>query len=144
MIPADVATLHERLDIIIRTARHIRQHAGDLHSLAWEPHVGDTEKVRKTKTDYVPRVADEAPRARKVLSRIEAEVASIQGELTGLDRAMLRVFTARAERPDPTRGSTIRVEEFDDLQANQRNRRAAGEYTPNLLESQPDHPGRHR
>lgn len=144
MIPADVATLQQRLDVIIRTARHIRQNAADLHSLAWEPHVGDTEKVRKTKTDYVPRVADEAPHARKVLTRLEAEVAKIQAELTGLDRAMLRVFAARAERPEPTRGSRIRVEEFDGLQANQRDRRTAGEYTPNLLEPQPDHPGRHR
>ena len=111
----DVVALQQRIDIIIRAATRLRQHAADLHSLGWDPTVTDTEKVRQTKVDYVPRVAEEAPRARRVFDRIDAELASIQGEITGLDRAMMQIFTARSERPDPTRGSTISVAEFDRL-----------------------------
>lgn len=134
----DVATLRRRLDTLIRAATRLRTHAADLHSLGWEAHVGDVEKVNGGATDHAPRAGD--PRARRLYERICAEVASAEAELVGLDRTMMALFTARAERPDPTRGSTISVAEFDARIAKQR---ARGD-SPARLEPQPQHPGRRK
>lgn len=136
----DVTLLQRRIDTLTRAAARIRQHAGDLHTLGYDKSVTDAEKVNGGQADWSPKGGN--PRARRLFERIFAEVASIEAELVGLDRTMIAIFTARSERPDPTRGSTISVAEHDRLRAKQRERRAAGEYTPANLEPQPPHPGR--
>lgn len=138
----DPAILHRRLDTLIRAATRIRTHADDLHALGWEKAVTDVEKVNGGTADHAPKAGD--PRARKLYDRIFNEVASIEAELVGLDRLMVVLFTARADRPDPTRGSTISVAEHDRLLARQRQRRADGEHVPARLEAQPAHPGKRR
>lgn len=134
----DVELLRRRIDILIRAATRIRTHADDLHGLGWEPHVGEVEKVAGGATDHSPRAGD--PRARKLFDRICIDVASMESELVGYDRVMMALFTARSERPDPTRGSTISVAEHDRLLAAQRRR---GD-SPVRLEPQPSHPGKRR
>jgi hypothetical protein len=135
-VTPEVDTLRHRLLTLVRAADRLRSHAGDLFGLGWEPPVGDVEKVNGGVVDHAPRAGD--PRARRLFERIAAEAARAEAELVGLERSMLGLFVARTERPDPSRGSTIRVEEFDDQLARQRRRSD----TPVRLEPQPQHPGR--
>lgn len=134
----DLETLHHHLHNIIRAATHLHTHTPDLHTLAWEKPANTTDKIRTTKTDHTPRVADDAPQARKLLQHITNRINSIQAEIVGLDRAMTHLFTAHTPRPDPTRGSTISLAEFDQQRTRQRRRPD----TPTRLEPQPPHPGR--
>lgn len=138
----DVPLLQRRLDTLVRAATRIRTHAADLHGLGWEKAVGDTEKVNGGTADHTPKAGN--PRARRLFDRMCAEVASIEAELVGLDRTMMAIFTARSERPDPSRGSTHSLEEHDRLKAAQRKRQARGEYVPARIEPQPEHPGKRR
>lgn len=138
----DIDTLRHQLDIIIRSATAIRRQLHDLHSIAYEPGTSPAEKVRKTKTDYVPRVLDEAPASRHTWERLEVEVKKAQEKFVGLERAVFRHFTAGTS--EPTRGSLIRPEEHAEQLDNQRARQAAGEYTPARLMDQPPHYGNSR
>lgn len=134
----DVETLRRRIDIAARALARIRTHAGDLHSLGWEPAVAEAEKVSGGAVDHTPRSGD--PRARRLFDRMLEDISSFESEIVGYDRVMMALFTTRAERPDPTRGSTISVAEFDRLRERQRARGDA----PARLEPQPDHPGKRR
>lgn len=135
----DIVLLQRRLDTLTRAAARIRQHAADLHGLGWEAHVGEAlEGDSPGFESHPPKAGD--PRARRLFDRIVVEVASMEAELVGLDRTMMAVFTARSERPDPTRGSMISVAEHDRLRAAQRKRLG----TPVRLEPQPQHPGKRR
>lgn len=135
----DVDTLRRRLHTLTRAADRFRQHARDLHDLGWEAHRGDDAgKVNGGATDHAPRAGD--PRARALFAEICAEADRSEAVLVGLSRQMMALFTARAERPDPTRGSTISVAEFDERVAKQKTR----DDTPARLEPQPQHPGRRR
>lgn len=135
----DTDDLRRRLDTLTRAANRLRAHCRDLHDLGWEPHIGETlEGDTPGYESRPPRAGD--PRARRLYERICAEVASSEAELVGLDRQMTALFTARAERPEPTRGSTISLAEHDRLRAAQRRR----DDTPARLEPQPPHPGRRR
>lgn len=139
----DIGQLQRRLDTLTRAAARLRTHAADLHGLGWEKAVTDVENVASGKPESKPPGGGD-PRARRLFARIVAEVASSEAELVGLDRTMMALFTARTERPDPTRGSTIAIAEFDRIKARQRQRRADGEHVPARLEAQPEHPGRRR
>lgn len=136
----DIELLRRRLDTLIRAATRIRTHAPDLFDLGWEQAVTDVEKVNGGAPDRAPNAGN--PRARRLFDRIASEVSSIEAELVGLDRTMMAIFTARSERPEPSRGSTISHAEFERLKANQGRRRARGEHVPAQLEPQPQHPGR--
>lgn len=131
----EVEALRRRLDTLTRAAARLRAHAGDLHDLGWEPHRGEAEKVNGGSADRTPRAGD--PRARRLFDRVVADVEAAEAELVGDSRMMLALFTARAERPDPSRGSTISLADFDDQLARQRKRPG----TPVRLEPQPRHPG---
>jgi hypothetical protein len=136
-VTPEVDALRHRLLTLVRAADRLRSHAGDLHGLGWEPHVGEAlEGDASGFESSPPRAGD--PRARRLFEKIAAEAARAEAELVGLERSMLGLFVARTERPDPSRGSTIRVEEFDDQLARQRRRSD----TPVRLEPQPQHPGR--
>lgn len=139
----DIGQLQRRLDTLTRAAARLRTHVADLHGLGWEKAVTDVENVASGKPESKPPGGGD-PRARRLFARIVAEVASSEAELVGLDRQMLALFTARSERPDPTRGSTISVAEHDRLLAAQRDRRARGESVPARIELQPQHPGKRR
>lgn len=134
----EVATLCRRIDILVRAATRIGRHAGDLHALGWEPATVEVEKVNGGRADHAPRTGD--PRARKLFDRILVDISAMESELVGYDRLMVALFTARAERPDPTRGSTISVAEHDRLLAAQK----ARPDTPARLEPQPAHPGKRK
>lgn len=132
----DVETLRRRVTTLTRALSRISLNAADLHSLAWEPRVGDAERVNGGAVDHSPRTGD--PRAIRLFANIAAAIEAAEADLVGLDRQMMGLFTARAERPDPTRGSIISVAEFDAKLAAQRRRGDA----PVRLEPQPPHPGR--
>lgn len=139
LVTPEVDSLRRRLLTLARAADRLRAHAPDLFGLGWDPHVGEAlEGDVSGFESQPPRAGD--PRARRLFEKIAAEAARAEAELVGLERSMMALFTVRASRPDPTRGSTIRVEEFDDQLARQRCRSD----TPVRLEPQPEHPGRRR
>lgn len=133
----DVEVLCRRLDTLIRAATRLRQHCPDLHSLAWEAHVGEVlEGDTPGFVSAPPRAGD--PWARRLYARTLHEVAEAEAGLVGCDRMMMALFHTRSERPDPSRGSTISVADFDAARAKQRGRPD----TPVRLEPQPQHPGK--
>lgn len=141
MTARDVDLLQHRIDSLTRAATRIRRHVPDLHTLAWDRSVTGDEKVRETKVDHVPRVADEAPRARRVWEHLTAEIERCEDILVGLERQVVGYFMVTSH-VEPTRGSLIPAAEHARLLANQRARDAAGEYTPARLIDQPSHPGK--
>lgn len=143
MTARDIDLLQHRIDSLTRAATRIRRHVHDLHSLAWDRSVTGGEKVRETKIDHVPRVADEAPRARHVWEHLVAEVARCEDILVGLERQVVGYFMV-SSTAEPTRGSHIPAAEHARLLANQQARTAAGDYTPARLIDQPAHPGKKR
>lgn len=135
----DVQALHRRLRTLTRTADRLRAHVADLHSLGWEPHQGEPLEGNSPGFDsHPPRTGN--PEARHLFEEIVATVAAAHAQLVGLDRRLAALFRGGADRPDPTRGSTISVEEFDYRLARQKGRPD----TPAKLEPQPQHPGRRR
>lgn len=133
----DVEALRRRLASLIRAADRLRAHCPTLYSLAWEPHVGESlEGDAPGFASSPPRAGD--PRARRLFARIVADVERAEADLVGLERIMSGLMFARAERPEPSRGSTIGVAEFDEKIEVAR-RRGDGHA---LLEPQPQHPGR--
>jgi hypothetical protein len=134
----DVDALCRRLRTLTRAADRIRAHAADLHSLGWEPHRGDTEKVNGGPVDHAPRAGD--PRARHLWERITLEVGRAEDLLIGLERDTVAFFFAHSSSPEPSRGSLISAAEHAQLLARQR----ARPDTPARLVDQPQHPGRRR
>lgn len=140
--PDDVYFLARRIDALTRAAGSIRRHLPDLHVLAYEPTSRDDVQVRASRTDYTPRAGD--PRAQHLWSRISLQICQIEDALVGLERQLTAHFYARSASPEPSRGSLISRAEHDQLLANQRARRANGNYTPAPLIDQPRHPGAQR
>lgn len=135
----DVVTLQRRIDHLVRAANRIRAHLPDLHSAAWEHPNTSHEKVRETKTDYVPAVADMAPPGRALWQRVERDLEHAETLLVALERSVTGLFMVTAA-VEPSRGSLISRAEFDQLRANQRRRPD----TPARLVDQPQHPGAKR
>ena len=152
MIPDDPHHLRQRIDHARRALDSLHKHLPDLHTLAWEPtNSRDPLEERVSgedsavKTDQSPRAGD--PRARRLYARIATELATWQAEVTGLERAMTRLFRSAGERPDQTRGvypMLVTAAEHDRALAAQRQRRNTGEHVPERLEPQPSHPGKGR
>lgn len=141
MIADDVYLLTRRIDTLTRAANQIRRHLADLHVLAYEPQSrSDDVQVRASQTDYTPRAGD--PRAQNLWSRMSLQLGQVEEIIVGLERQLTAHFYTRSSSPEPSRGSLISRDEHDRLMANQRARRAAGEYTPTPLVDQPPHPGR--
>lgn len=138
MTHRDVDHLTRRLRTLTRAADRIRAHAPDLHTLAWEPQGGDTEKVNGGTVDHTPRAGD--PRARHLWERITLEVGRAEDLLVGLERDVTAHFFAHSTSPEPSRGSLISAAEHAQLLAKQRGRPD----TSARLVDQPSHPGRHR
>ncbi len=138
MTTRDVEQLTRRLRTLTRAADRLRAHAPDLHSLGWEPHRGDGEKVNGGTTDHTPRTGD--PKARHLWARITLEVGRAEDLLVGLERDVVAHFYAHSTSPQPSRGSLISTADHDQLLAKQR----ARPDTPVRLVDQPAHPGKHR
>lgn len=138
----DIETARRRLLSIVRIANRLRDNTADLHTLAYDPHIGDTEPDRANHDSRPPRTGD--PRARALYDRLAAEADAIEAVLIGLDRALTGLFFAHNTSAEPSRGSLISRAEFDQLRGNQRRRRTAGYYTPAPITRQPPHPGKRR
>lgn len=144
MTARDVDLLAHRLDTLTRAATRIRHHLADLHCLAFEATSApaDDVKVRTSKTDHTPKTGD--PRARKVWDRLLIEVGRCEDILVGLEREVTGYFLAGSSSAEPSRGSLITAGEHDRLLARQAVRRRAGEYVPEKLVDQVQHPGKGR
>jgi hypothetical protein len=144
MTARDVDLVTHRLDTLTRAAARIRQHLSDLHCLAFESttYPADDVKVRTSKTDHTLKAGD--PRARRVWDRLGVEIARCEDILVGLERDAVGYFLVNSASAEPSRGSLISAAEHQRLLDNQRARRAAGEYTPERIVDQAQHPGRHR
>lgn len=150
-IPDDVHLLTRRLDALTRAATNIRRHLPDLHVLAYEAGRTDSEPDRGNFESRPPpgwkpgHELDETNlkpnRSCLLWSSISLRVAQVEAVLVGLERQLTAHFYAGGSSPEPTRGVLIRRDEFDEQLANQRRRRAAGQYTPTPLIDQPDQPG---
>ena len=141
-VPDDVQLLTRRIDSLTRAAEKIRRQLVDLHVLAYEPATRDDVQVRASRTDFTPRAGD--LKAQHLWSRISLQICQIEDTLVGLERQVTATFYARSSSPEPSRGSLISRAEHDQLLANQRARRANGQYTPAPLIDQPQHPGAQR
>jgi hypothetical protein len=140
----DVDLLTHRLDTLTRAATRIRAHLADVHCLAFEAtnHPADDIKVRTSKTDHTPKTGD--PRARNVWDRLEIEIGRCEDILVGLERQTTGYFLVGSQSAEPSRGSLISAGEHDRLLVQQTARRRAGEYVPERLVPQHEHPGKGR
>ena len=136
----DIRLLQRRIDSLTRSATRIRQHLADLHWLAWEKPTTDQANVKQTRTDHTPKTGD--PRALHLWSRLSIELGKVEDMLIGLERQVTGYFYAGSSSPEPSRGSLHSFADHQQLVANQRRRRAAGQYTPAPLIDQPHHPGK--
>lgn len=144
MSARDVDQVARRIDHLTHAAARIRNQLADLHSIAWEPSTATTEpgqRVNGGQADHAPRSGPDV--AKHLWRRAEIELARCEDLLVGLERAVTGWFMVTAIL-EPTRGSLIHAAEHARQLANQRARKAAGEYTPTRLVDQPPHPGKHR
>lgn len=130
----DVERLRWQLTAGAEAATRLCGHLEDLHSLAWERHVGDFEHVSGG-ADHPGVETTGDPRARSLWARLCASAADLD-TLVPLERAVANYFTT-GPSPEPTRGAIVSRGEFDRAQRAQRRRAAAGEYTPTRIEDQP-------
>lgn len=132
--PRDVERLRWQLTVAAEAAARLCVHLEDLHSLAWERHVGDFEHVNGG-ADHpgVETVGD--LRARTLWARIVATAVDLD-TLVPLERTVANYFTA-GPSPEPSRGAIIGRGEFVAAQRAQRRRQLADEYTPVRIEDQP-------
>jgi hypothetical protein len=138
MTARDVERLRWQLTMGSEAAARLCSHLEDLHSLAWEKHIGDFEHVAGG-ADHpgVETVGD--LRARTLWSRLCATATDLD-TLIPLERAIANYFTL-GPSPDPSRGAIVSKGEFGAAQRHQRQRAAAGEYTPTRIEDQPGYGG---
>jgi hypothetical protein len=135
----DVERRRWQLTLGSEAAARLCVHVRDLHSQAWERHVGDYEHVNGG-ADHpgVETVGDQ--RARTLWNRLCATAVDLD-TLVPLERAVANYFSA-GPSPDPTRGSIISKGEFAAAVRHQRQRAADGLYTPARTEGQPGWGGR--
>jgi hypothetical protein len=132
--PRDVERLRWQLTLGSEAAARLCSHLEDLHSLAWEKHVGDFERVSGgAEHPGVEVVGDQ--RARTLWARLCATATDLD-TLVPLERAIANYFT-RGSSPDPSRGAIVSRGEFAAAERARNRRRAAGLYTPARIEQQP-------
>jgi hypothetical protein len=132
--PRDVERLRWQLTLGSEAAARLCTHLEDLHSLAWEKHVGDFEKVSGgAEHPGVELVGD--LRAKNLWARLCATATDLD-TLVPLERAIANYFTLGLS-PEPSRGAIISRGEFEHAQRAQRRRAASGLYTPARIEDQP-------
>lgn len=156
----DVDRLARRIDHLTRAAARIRAQLADLHTLAYEAGSAglDGTNNRPAFESRPPPGANRnhpnigrptsgpisrRDQAHHLWDRTEHELARCEDILVGLERAVTGWFMVSAAA-EPSRGSLIAAGEHARLLANQRARRAAGDYTPTPIIDQPTHPGAQR
>lgn len=136
--PRDVDRVRFQLTLGAEAAARLCHHLEDLHSLAWEKHVGDFERVAGgAEHPGVETVGDQ--RARTLWARL-CSTANDLDTLLPLERAIANYFTL-GPSPDPSRGAIISRGEFSSAQRHQRRRLDGGLYTPRRIEDQPGYGG---
>ena len=156
MTARDVDHLARRIDHLTRAAGRIRTQLADLHVLAFEAAVHDTEQSRSTGFESrpppgadrdIPDLGTKPPRrigrrdqAHHLWARAETELARVEKILVGLERAVTGWFMVTSA-VEATRGSLIHADDHEQQLVNQRRRANNGEYTPAPLVDQPRHPG---
>jgi hypothetical protein len=136
--PRDVAQLRTRLQAIATAALTLATHAEDLHGLAFERHVGATERV--SGGDHHPGVENIGDaKARLLWARLEEAARPMELTVRALGWAVAN-HLSRGGSAEETRGSLILHQEYAEALGRQRRRRTAGEYTPERMVDQPPHP----
>lgn len=138
MTPRDVDRLRWQLTNGAEAATRLCAHLEDLHTLAWEKHIGDFEHVNGgAEHPGVETVGDQ--QARTLWARLVATATDLD-TLVPLERAIANYFTVG---PSPDGSSHPLVSKGDWVrQFRARDRRAArGEYTPTRIEGQPPYGG---
>jgi hypothetical protein len=137
--PRDVSDLRARLEAAATTAAALAGHLPDLHGLAYERHVGGSERVAGGDAHPgVENIGDE--RARDLWARLVKHAHHVELTLQALEWAVGNLLAAGAS-PEDTRGSLISSAEFAHAVRHQQQRAAAGEYTPVRSQDQPPYPG---
>lgn len=134
MSSRDVDRVRWQLTAAAEAAARLAVHLEDLHSLAWERHVGDFEHVNGGAEHPGVEVVGDL-RARTLWSRLCATAVDLD-TLAPLERSILNYF-AGGPSPEPSRGAIISRGEFATAQRHQRQRQADGLYTPVRIEDQP-------
>jgi hypothetical protein len=132
--PRDIDRVRTQLLLGAESAARLVNHLADLHSMAWEKHVGDFEHVSGG-ADHPGVETTGDMRARALWSRLCATATDLD-TLHPLERSILNYFTL-GPSPEPSRGALISKGEFGSAQRHQRHRLAEGEYTPTRIEDQP-------
>jgi hypothetical protein len=137
--PRDVSDLRARLEAAATTAAALAKHVEDLHSIAYERHVGDHERV--SGGDAHPGVENVGDlRARALWAQLVKHAHHVEITLLTLERAAGNLLAAGPGAED-TRGSLISsAEHAYELRKQDRNR-ARGEFVPARLGDQPGYPG---
>lgn len=138
MTSRDEERLIWQLTVGAEAAVRLRNHVHDLHSLAWERHVGDYEHVNGG-ADHPGVETTGDLRARTLWNRL-CTTATDLDTLLPLERAIGNFFSAG---PSPEGSSHPLVSKGDwarQLKARDR-RRARGEFTPVRIEDQPPYGG---
>jgi hypothetical protein len=138
MTPRDVDRVRWQLTAGAEVAARLCAHLEDLHDQAFLSQVGDREGSSNAwPPPGVENVGD--VRARTLWARLCATAVDLD-TLAPLERSILNYF-AGGPSPDPSRGAIISKGEFAGAQRHQRQRAAAGEYTPTRIEDQPGYGG---
>jgi hypothetical protein len=137
--PRDVERLRWQLTLGGEAAARLCRHLDDLHTLAFDKHVAGLERTSGTAwpPPGVEHVGHE--QARDLWRQLCATATSLDS-LLPLERAIANYFTA-GPSPEPSRGAIISKGEFGAAQRHQRQRAAAGDYTPCRIEDQPGYGG---
>jgi len=139
MTPRDVDHLRHRLQSIATTAGELAKHIEDVHSVAYERHVGTHERVAGG--DAHPGVENIGDaRARDLWARLARHARHFEATLQALEWAVGNLLAAGQSAED-TRGSLISSAEFAHAVQAQRRRASSGEYTPARSQDQPGYPG---
>ncbi len=139
MTDRDIERVRFQLVLGAEAATRLARHLDDLHSLAFDRHVGDFEKISggAAHPPGVETVGD--PKARALWQRV-CSAATDLDRLAPLERAIGNHFAA-GPSPEQTRGAIIVKGEFVAAQRHQRRRRDDGQYTPVRIEDQPGYGG---
>lgn len=135
MTAPDVDRVRWQLTVGSEAAARLCVHLEDLHDQAF---LRQVSAPYETSGNAWPPPGVEnvgSDRARTLWARLCATAVDLD-TLAPLERSILNYFSA-GPSPEPTRGAIISKGEFGAAQRHQRDRNAAGEYTPARIEEQP-------
>jgi hypothetical protein len=134
----DVDDVRASLAAIVKAAQGLAADAEDLHAVAYDRQARDHVKVAGGDGAGIEDIGD--PQARKLWRRLVKHTENLETSTVALAKATAGLLSAGPSAP-PTRGSKVAPGEFARALRHQRERQAAGEYTPRRTETQPRYPG---